>query len=89
MKRIEIREYGLVQGVGFRNFVQRKAESFFLTGFVQNRSDGSVEIVAEGTEKNLENFLQAISKGPMLSNVSAIETKRAEATGLFIGFETR
>jgi acylphosphatase len=89
MKRLEIRIFGLVQGVGFRNFVQRKAESFFLKGFVRNLSDGSVEIVAEGKENDLEEFLQAISKGPMFANVSTIETKQSAASGLFIGFETR
>ncbi len=89
MKRMEIRIFGDVQGVGFRSFVKRKADSNFLKGFVKNLSDGSIEIVAEGTEKNLENFLQAISKGPMFGSVSTVETKRVEASGLFIGFEVR
>ncbi len=89
MKRMEIRIFGDVQGVGFRSFVKRKADSNFLKGFVKNLPDGSIEIVAEGTEKNLENFLQAISKGPLFGNVSTVETKRVEASGLFIGFEVR
>ncbi len=86
---MEIHIFGDVQGVGFRSFVKRKADSNFLTGFARNLSDGSVEIVAEGTEKNLENFLNAISKGPLFGSVTTVETKRVEASGLFIGFEVR
>lgn len=89
MKRMEIKVFGDVQGIGFRFFAKRKAESLFLKGYAKNLPDGSVEIVVEGSEENLEKFLIAISKGPAFGNVSAVETKRLEATGLFIGFEVR
>lgn len=51
---------GRVQGVGFRYRVSRTAPSFNVTGFVQNLEDGDVEVVAEGIEQDLVDFLHAI-----------------------------
>ncbi|WP_129409562.1 acylphosphatase [Marinitoga lauensis] len=46
------RIYGRVQGVGFRWFVNKIAESLGLNGYVMNMPDGSVEIWAEGKQKS-------------------------------------
>lgn len=51
---------GRVQGVGFRFTVCRAAESFNVTGFVRNLPDGHVEVVAEGVEQELVDFLNSI-----------------------------
>lgn len=40
--------FGRVQGVFFRDFVQRKAKELNLSGWVENEPDGTVQIVAEG-----------------------------------------
>ena len=53
---------GRVQGVGFRAMTCRIAESCAVTGFVKNLSDGRVELVAEGDEVVLEDFLGRIKK---------------------------
>jgi len=45
--------HGRVQGVGYRYFVWRQAEALGVTGFARNRADGSVEVVAEGSEQAL------------------------------------
>ena len=89
MKRLEARVFGSVQGIGFRAFVKKKAENCFLKGFVQNKPDGSVEIVAEGLERDLTHFLDAISKGPFLPQIRGFETKMTTPTNLFVGFEIR
>ena len=61
--RIVVR--GRVQGVGFRNFVREAARGFGVHGEVWNRSDGSVEVVAECPDSGiLEAFAAAIESGP-------------------------
>jgi acylphosphatase len=51
---------GRAQGVGFRCTVYRLAEGFAVQGFVRNALDGTVELVAEGTEQELIKFLHSI-----------------------------
>ena len=58
---------GRVQGVGFRAWAQRQAEKLNLSGWVRNLSDGRVEIMATGTEKEELIFWQACQKGPLFS----------------------
>ena len=56
-----IKIFGIVQGVGFRPFVKNLADNFFIFGTVANRGS-YVEIFAQSSEKNLENFIDAIKK---------------------------
>ena len=58
---------GIVQGVGFRPFVYRTATRYRLVGFVRNRADAVVEILVQGSNKPLEEFLEALKqeKPPM------------------------
>jgi len=64
---------GHVQGVGFRYFVKESAERFNLHGWVRNRYDGSVELIAEGSRDVLSQFLQSIERGPSRSIVTNIK----------------
>ncbi|MDP3791181.1 MAG: acylphosphatase [Candidatus Omnitrophota bacterium] len=61
-KRIHAYYSGSVQGVGFRYMAERTATSLNLTGWVKNIRDGRVEIVCEGSEASLSEFLQKIDK---------------------------
>ena len=61
-KRIHVFYSGHVQGVGFRYSVQDIAMTMGVTGWVKNLEDRSVEVVAEGEHKALEEFLDKISK---------------------------
>ena len=71
--RIHIK--GLVQGVGFRPFIYRHANSFNLKGSVENRNDGVV-IFVEGPKNNVENFLNSIKKeAPPASNINSIASE--------------
>ena len=80
---------GRVQGVGFRYFVMREADSLSLTGWVRNRYNGTVEVVAEGKRSRLEQLLQAIRRGPRSSHVQNVDPRWEEATNEFIGFRVR
>ena len=72
---------GSVQGVGFRWFVQRAAGRLALRGWVANRSDRSVEVVAEGSPDALDQLLTALRAGPPSSHVDAVEAERGPALG--------
>ncbi len=60
---------GKVQGVGFRAFVQMQANKRALHGWVRNRAEGEVELEVEGPQASVETFIQALHKGPPLSQV--------------------
>ncbi|MHB2020503.1 MAG: acylphosphatase [Candidatus Xenobia bacterium] len=72
-RRLELRISGRVQGVGFRWFVQRRAERLPVSGYVRNLSDGRVEVVAEGPEVALQEMLRHIRQGPPASRVDHVE----------------
>lgn len=59
--------YGRVQGVGFRYRAMYAAESYGVSGWVHNLYDGSVEMEAEGTERDIDNMIMAIEKGSYVS----------------------
>jgi acylphosphatase len=64
---------GRVQGVGYRYFVSREAESLDVAGFVRNLPDGAVEVVAEATETALATFEERLREGPAFAAVAALE----------------
>ena len=70
---IHIRVFGRVQGVGFRAWARRQADSLNLSGWVRNRINGSVEIMAEGDTKDIDVFLRACQRGPLFGRVDRIE----------------
>ena len=61
--------FGRVQGVGFRAFVKKSADTHSVFGAVQNLEDGSVEAVFEGEKKDVEAVLRLMSVGPRFSKV--------------------
>ena len=65
---------GRVQGVGFRYSAYRQAQSLGLTGWVRNRSDGTVEAEFEGARGALDSMLAWAKEGPPLARVSSVET---------------
>jgi acylphosphatase len=80
---------GEVQGVGFRWFVQREAARLGLAGWVANESDGSVAVVAEGPEADLESLLAALHEGPPGAAVRRIESRQEPSRGLLDDFVIR
>jgi acylphosphatase len=78
MHRVHLVVLGRVQGVGFRAFVLRHARDLALTGWVRNRFDGAVEILAEGTRSALETLVEAVRRGPTAARVATIEEQWSE-----------
>jgi acylphosphatase len=78
--------HGDVQGVGFRYFVQHRAIRLGLRGYVRNRADGTVEVVAEGPRARLDELLQSLRRGPGGAYVSDVETTWTPAQDQFQGF---
>ena len=75
MKRYHIIVEGLVQGVGFRWYVLSIANKYFITGTVKNLSNGMVEVFAQGHERDLDIFLQALETGSHYSRVENLSYK--------------
>ncbi len=78
---------GTVQGVGFRYFVRNIAKEMGVKGYVRNLPDGTVEVVAEGDEQTLREFLKAIEHGPPLAEVTDIRYQFEDKEGGFTDFE--
>jgi acylphosphatase len=79
---------GRVQGVGFRWWAVRQARSLGLSGWVRNRRDGSVELLAVGHDDACRQLADACAEGPAEAAVAAVERSPAEDDGS-VGFEAR
>jgi acylphosphatase len=86
MRAVRVVVTGRVQGVGFRAFVQRRADELGLTGWVRNRSDGSVEAEAAGHEAELLRFVEALRAGPRHARVEHAAEEWFESAGARDGF---
>ena len=80
---------GRVQGVNFRAFTARVAESLGLDGWVKNLPDGSVEAVFEGGKETVEEAIRRCRTGPSFANVSDAEVRWRPSQGGFRGFSIR
>ncbi len=87
LRRVRTLYAGRVQGVGFRYSVRRLACGFEVTGFVRNLADGRVELVVEGDEVELREFLDAISSSELAGHIRHATTDWQPATGQFKQFE--
>lgn len=68
---------GIVQGVGFRFFVQDVAEKLKISGFARNLLDGRVEVLAIGSPSQLAELKAALERGPRFSSVSGVREEDA------------
>lgn len=64
---------GRVQGVGFRWFVEREARILGVNGWVRNRENGSVEVLASGTREQLAALHKKLREGPRASRVDNVD----------------
>lgn len=87
--RVEAVVHGRVQGVGYRAFVAREAQTVGLLGWVKNEPDGTVRLVAEGPRAVVERFLDTIHVGPPFARVARVDETWTAAQDLHGGFEVR
>ena len=84
--RVNLIIAGIVQGVFYRASTLEKAQSLNLTGWVRNRPDGSVEVVAEGSRYSLEALAEWSRLGPPSASVSDVTSRWLEFEGEFKTF---
>lgn len=79
-RRIVVR--GRVQGVFYRNWTVATANGLGVRGWVRNRHDGSVEILACGDEAAVEALVEACRRGPEAAQVEAVDVEGSAETCL-------
>lgn len=87
MRQAHLLISGFVQGVGFRAFVRNNAEKLGLTGWVRNLADKRIEIIAQGDDKMLQEFIKICSRGPFLSEVKSVAVEWEESLKTYSKFE--
>ena len=88
--KAEIIVKGAIQKAGYRDYVQEKARSLNVKGYVENLRDGSVRIVCEADEDTLKNFIKLINIKQDLIAIEKIETiKTQPATGEYEYFDIK
>lgn len=89
IKRLDANVRGHVQGVSYRYYTRLEANRLGLTGWVRNERDGSVTVVAEGTEESLNEFLKFLHLGPPAARVSSVTSKLSDQEQEFATFDIR
>jgi len=87
--RLEATIIGRVQGVGFRWFVRDRAVALGLSGWVRNRADGSLEVLADGPAEALAAFEDALRLGPPGAIVRSVQAIRSAGPPVVAGFVIR
>lgn len=80
-KTVKVIVAGRVQGVGFRDWVERQALKAGLAGYVRNRREGTVELVISGSAAQVDTMLALCRKGPRLAIVEDIEVMAGQWSG--------
>ena len=86
--RIKVRVIGVIQGVGFRPFIYRTAVNNGLNGYVRNMGDAGVEILLEGQEEAINNFLKDLNaKKPPMAQIHEIITAELKGENQYTDFK--
>lgn len=86
MNQLKILITGNVQGVFFRASTKKVADELGVVGTVRNNSDGSVEVIGQGNEKQLEKLIAFCKKGPEHARVDDVLVEREEMKTMFDSF---
>lgn len=76
---------GKVQGVYYRQSTKEKARELGITGYIKNQPDGTVYIIATGTEEQLQQLVNWCKQGPPRAGVDTVQTQVTDAQ-VFSGF---
>jgi len=85
----EIVVEGKVQGVGYRDFVQRRATHLGLSGYVMNLRNGRVRVRAEGPRDAIDELIRDLERGPPLARIEKVSVTWIPPTGRFASFGVR
>jgi acylphosphatase len=88
-RRVQAIVRGYVQGVGFRWRTREVARRLGVRGYVRNRPDRTVEVVAEGSERALNELLSFLREGPSAAHVESVDVSWLDGRAEFHGFEVR
>ena len=77
---------GRVQGVGYRDWALTTGRRLGLSGWVRNRSDGSVEALIVGDDSAVGTMIEACRRGPSLARVDAVDVEPVDLDILPEGF---
>ena len=80
---------GRVQGVGFRWFAEREAQSRDVRGYARNLEDGRVEVLVQGDPDTLQTFFETLYRGPLGSRVEDIQKMAVEVDEALPRFHVR
>ena len=89
MKGARFLVFGRVQDVGFRYFVAKKCREMGLVGFVRNRGNEQLEVVACGESVSMAALEKSLRNGPPLAIVEEVLTEVLDPAPVFQGFEIR
>ena len=88
MRHLNIKVFGQVQGVFFRDSVRRRAEEWGIKGFVRNEPDGSVYTEAEGETEGLDALVNWCREGSEMAKVDKVEIEEGDSAN-FQDFQVR
>jgi acylphosphatase len=88
MRTVRLRITGRVQGVGYRMWAERTAAQLGISGWVRNRGDGTVELLATGDDGAIAALIEACRQGPRAAVVTDVAIEDAEDDGS-VGFSAR
>ena len=86
LKCVQINVRGRVTGVYFRAATQREARRLGISGWVRNRNDASVEILAEGEEDSVKELVSWAHHGPSAARVESVDVRYRSYTGEYPDF---
>ena len=86
----EIKVFGMVQGVFFRQSAKEMADSLDIKGFVRNEPDDeSIYIEAEGERENIQKFIEWCHKGPPSARIKDLKVEFFEELKNYKNFEIK
>ncbi len=89
IKTYKVVLFGRVQGVGFRYFVESIASKYDISGYVRNTFNGKVEVVCQGEEEDLKQFINEVKKGPAFSVVTDVKIEEIKDSKKYSIFDIK
>jgi len=89
IKTYKVLLFGRVQGVGFRYFVESIAGKYDISGYVKNTFDRKVEVVCQGEEEDLKQFVDEVKKGPAFSVITDVKIEEIKDSKKYSIFDIK